>query len=57
MLRDPHSPRDVDEWESVRGPQLSPDGTTIVFTRGGTDMVNDKRRSVRIREFRDGQRP
>src|ERR1043166_4293842 len=30
------------DWESVAGPQLSPDGAQIVFTRRWTDKVNDK---------------
>ncbi|HJQ25960.1 MAG TPA: S9 family peptidase [Blastocatellia bacterium] len=30
------------DWESVAGPQLSPDGSQIVFTRRWTDKVNDK---------------
>src|ERR687884_2145418 len=30
------------DWESVAGPQLSPDGSQVVFTRRWTDKVNDK---------------
>jgi dipeptidyl aminopeptidase/acylaminoacyl peptidase len=30
------------DWESVAAPQLSPDGSQIVFTRRWTDKVNDK---------------
>ena len=33
------------EWESVSSPRLSPDGKQIVFTRGWTDKINDRRRS------------
>ncbi len=33
------------EMESVSNPQLSPDGTEILFTRGGIDKVNDGRYS------------
>ncbi|GMR12870.1 MAG: S9 family peptidase [Gemmatimonadota bacterium] len=33
------------DWETVRGPQVSPDGSQIVFTRGWVDKVNDRRRS------------
>src|SRR5437899_1009680 len=31
------------ELESVADPQLSPDGSQIIYTRGGVDKVNDKR--------------
>ncbi len=33
------------EMESVSNPQLSPDGSRILFTRGGIDKVNDRRYS------------
>ena len=33
------------EYETVSDPQLSPDGSQIVYTRGWTDKVNDKRES------------
>ncbi len=33
------------EYESVSDPQLSPDGTQIIYTRQGTDKVNDRRSS------------
>jgi dipeptidyl aminopeptidase/acylaminoacyl peptidase len=33
------------EMESASGPQLSPDGTQILFTRGGVDKLNDRRYS------------
>lgn len=31
------------EWETVSGPQLSPDATRIIYTRGWIDKLNDKR--------------
>ena len=33
------------DMESVSNPQVSPDGSQIVFTRGGVDAVNDRRYS------------
>src|SRR5687768_18619619 len=36
---------DYMEWETVSGPQLSPDGKQIIFSRGWTDKVNDRRQS------------
>ena len=33
------------EMESVSSPQISPDGTQILYTRGWIDKVNDRRRS------------
>jgi len=33
------------EYETVSNPQLSPDGSQIIYTRGWTDKVNDKRES------------
>jgi len=33
------------ELESVSGPQISPDGTEIVYTRGWVDRMNDSRES------------
>ena len=33
------------DMESVSGPQISPDGRQIVYTRGWVDKVNDKRES------------
>src|SRR5687767_15878718 len=36
---------DYMEWETVSGPQLSPDGKQIIFTRGWIDKVNDRRQS------------
>ncbi len=33
------------DLESVSNPQLSPDGEQIIYTRGGVDVVNDRRYS------------
>ncbi len=33
------------DLESASNPQISPDGAQIIFTRGGVDMVNDRRYS------------
>src|SRR5262245_42151850 len=33
------------EYETVSDPQLSPDGSQIIYTRGWIDRVNDKRES------------
>ena len=33
------------DWEGVSGPELSPDGTQIVYTRSWVDKVNDSRES------------
>ena len=33
------------EMESASNPQISPDGSQIIFTRGGVDAVNDRRYS------------
>ena len=33
------------EFETVSDPQLSPDGSQIIYTRGWIDKVNDKRES------------
>jgi dipeptidyl aminopeptidase/acylaminoacyl peptidase len=30
------------DWESVAAPQISPDGTQVVYTRTWTDKVNDR---------------
>ncbi|HYY41178.1 MAG TPA: hypothetical protein VE775_00515, partial [Pyrinomonadaceae bacterium] len=30
------------DWEYVNAPQVSPDGTQIVYTRRWTDKMNDK---------------
>ncbi len=36
---------DYMEWETVSGPQLSPDGKQIIFSRGWIDKVNDRRQN------------
>ena len=33
------------DWETVRSPQVSPDGDQVLFTRGWVDKINDRRRS------------
>ncbi len=45
------------EWETVSGPQLSPDGRQIVYTRGWIDKVNDRRASSLHIMNADGTRP
>jgi dipeptidyl aminopeptidase/acylaminoacyl peptidase len=51
------------EMESIRGPQISPDGKQIIFSRGYVDKMNDRSRSnlwivdvagQRIRELTHG---
>ncbi|HKS07167.1 MAG TPA: S9 family peptidase [Gemmatimonadaceae bacterium] len=37
---------DYKNWETVGNPQLSPDGTQIIFTRTFIDDVNDRRQSA-----------
>ena len=34
------------EMETVSDPQLSPDGTQIIYTRGWVDKMNDRRESA-----------
>jgi Tol biopolymer transport system component len=34
------------EFESVSGPQISPDGSQIIYTRRWVDKVNDRRKSA-----------
>ena len=36
------------DMETVAEPQLSPDGTQIVYTRGWIDKINDKRESALV---------
>ena len=33
------------DWESVSNPQISPDGSEIIFTKGWVDKINDRRNS------------
>src|SRR5262245_64737532 len=33
------------DWETVAGPQISPDGSQIVYTHRWTDKINDKSES------------
>ena len=33
------------DWESVSNPEISPDGSQIVYTRGWVDKINDRRAS------------
>lgn len=42
------------EWENVAAPQLSPDGTRILFTRTWTDQIQDRQRSSLWIVGRDG---
>ena len=34
------------DWEEVQAPQLSPDGTQIIFTRRWVDKMNDRWRRM-----------
>jgi len=43
--RDRLTINDYLDWETVGNPQLSPDGTQIIFTRTFIDRVNDRRSS------------
>lgn len=44
------------DMESVSSPQISPDGSTIVYTRGWVDKVNDRRQSSLWTMNSDGSR-
>ena len=33
------------DWESVSNPEISPDGSQIIYTRGRVDKINDRRAS------------
>ena len=44
------------DMESVSNPQISPDGSTIVYTRGWVDKVNDRRESTTWIMGSDGTR-
>ncbi len=45
------------DWETVSNPQISPDGSQIIFTRGWVDKVNDRRNSSIYIMDVDGSRP
>ena len=44
------------EMETVSDPQLSPDGTQIIYTRGWVDKMNDRRESALWIMNTDGSR-
>ena len=52
------------DMESVSSPQISPDGTTVIFSRGFVDLRSDQNRSnlwvvgidgTRLRQMTDGE--
>jgi len=45
------------EWEGVGQPQLSPDGTQIIYSRSWVDKVNDRRESSVYIMNADGSKP
>ena len=45
------------DMETVSNPQISPDGTQIVYTRGWVDKINDRRQSSLHIMNADGSRP
>ncbi len=45
------------DWETVSNPQISPDGSQIIFTRGWVDKQNDRRNSSIYIMNTDGSRP
>ena len=45
------------EWEGVGQPQLSPDGTQIIYSRNWVDKVNDRRESSIYIMNADGSKP
>ena len=45
------------DWEWVANPQISPDGSQIIFTRSWVDKVNDRRSSSIWIMNADGSRP
>ena len=45
------------DWEEVQAPQLSPDGTQILFTRRWVDKMNDRWESSIWQMNADGSRP
>ena len=44
------------DMESVSNPQISPDGSRVVYTRGWVDRVNDQRKSALWIMNADGSR-
>ncbi len=44
------------DWETVSNPQISPDGTEIIFTKGWVDKINDRRSSSIYIMNADGSR-
>jgi dipeptidyl aminopeptidase/acylaminoacyl peptidase len=44
------------DWETVNDPQVSPDGTQIIYTRGWVDKLNDRRESALWIMNTDGSR-
>ena len=44
------------DWESVSNPQISPDGSEIIFTKGWVDKINDRRNSSIYIMNADGSR-
>ena len=45
------------DWETVSNPQISPDGSQIIFTKGWVDKQNDRRASSIFIMDVDGGRP
>ena len=44
------------DMESVSNPQISPDASQIVYTRGWVDRVNDQRRRNQLHSMRGHER-
>ena len=44
------------DWETVSGPQISPDGRQVVYSRGWIDKMNDRRESTLWIANSDGSR-
>ena len=44
------------DWETVSNPQISPDGSEIIFTKGWVDKINDRRNSSIYIMNADGSR-
>ncbi len=44
------------DWETVSNPQISPDGSEIIFTKGWVDKINDRRSSSIYIMNADGSR-